>query len=111
MTPGAVPRMAPSTHLPLPWLATVYHAVVDRKSTRLNSSHTVISYAVFCLKKKKHHTLLVEHKGTQRPTHPGSQPPPERTQHQKSSHAGTRPSRQTSDPANAHRAGRDATAT
>src|SRR5215204_32848 len=26
----------------------------DRKSTRLNSSHTVISYAVFCLKKKKH---------------------------------------------------------
>src|SRR5947207_4737750 len=26
---------------------------VDRKSTRLNSSHTVISYAVFCLKKKK----------------------------------------------------------
>src|SRR5436190_15471474 len=28
-----------------PWL--------DRKSTRLNSSHTVISYAVFCLKKKK----------------------------------------------------------
>src|SRR5438034_8390530 len=35
---------------------------LDRKSTRLNSSHTVISYAVFCLKKKKqkkkkrHHT-------------------------------------------------------
>src|SRR5260221_10659276 len=28
-------------------------ALVDRKSTRLNSSHTVISYAVFCLKKKK----------------------------------------------------------
>ena len=27
---------------------------VDRKSTRLNSSHPVISYAVFCLKKKKH---------------------------------------------------------
>src|SRR5438034_3804779 len=26
---------------------------VDRKSTRLNSSHTVISYAVFCLKKKR----------------------------------------------------------
>src|SRR5256885_9763602 len=40
------------------------HAVVqriplqDRKSTRLNSSHLVISYAVFCLKKKK--TQLVE---------------------------------------------------
>src|SRR3712207_9005825 len=30
----------------------------DRKSTRLNSSHANISYAVFCLKKKKHiHTL------------------------------------------------------
>src|SRR5438034_5126434 len=28
-------------------------ALGDRKSTRLNSSHTVISYAVFCLKKKK----------------------------------------------------------
>src|SRR5437588_7939300 len=28
----------------------------DRKSTRLNSSHTVISYAVFCLKKKKRTT-------------------------------------------------------
>src|SRR5256885_8833035 len=28
-------------------------AVEDRKSTRLNSSHLVISYAVFCLKKKK----------------------------------------------------------
>src|SRR3989449_1962641 len=31
----------------------VVHAVVDRKSTRLNSSHGYISYAVFCLKKKK----------------------------------------------------------
>src|SRR5438034_2418547 len=29
------------------------HEHRDRKSTRLNSSHTVISYAVFCLKKKK----------------------------------------------------------
>src|SRR2546427_1810157 len=29
-------------------------ASVDRKSTRLNSSHSQISYAVFCLKKKKH---------------------------------------------------------
>src|SRR5258708_8852272 len=31
---------------------------LDRKSTRLNSSHQIISYAVFCLKKKKH-TLKV----------------------------------------------------
>src|SRR5260370_14091648 len=30
-----------------------YAAEADRKSTRLNSSHTLISYAVFCLKKKK----------------------------------------------------------
>src|SRR5437870_8898527 len=29
-------------------------AARDRKSTRLNSSHVAISYAVFCLKKKKH---------------------------------------------------------
>src|SRR3712207_7357713 len=30
-------------------------ALIDRKSTRLNSSHANISYAVFCLKKKKIH--------------------------------------------------------
>src|SRR3712207_7713092 len=30
--------------------------IADRKSTRLNSSHANISYAVFCLKKKKSHT-------------------------------------------------------
>ena len=34
-------------------LATLVTSLADRKSTRLNSSHTVISYAVFCLKKKK----------------------------------------------------------
>src|SRR5437660_6015028 len=33
----------------------------DRKSTRLNSSHVAISYAVFCLKKKKKQTNLLEH--------------------------------------------------
>src|SRR6476646_10975102 len=38
---------------PLALLASVARAGEDRKSTRLNSSHTVISYAVFCLKKKK----------------------------------------------------------
>src|SRR4051812_49519904 len=32
------------------------HAAADRKSTRLNSSHMSISYAVFCLKKKKKNT-------------------------------------------------------
>src|SRR2546426_3966449 len=37
--------------------------LLDRKSTRLNSSHLVISYAVFCLKKKKNITnkLTIEH--------------------------------------------------
>src|SRR5256885_11858432 len=34
-------------------LGQVHPLVGDRKSTRLNSSHLVISYAVFCLKKKK----------------------------------------------------------
>src|SRR5258708_38684220 len=33
-------------------------AVIDRKSTRLNSSHQIISYAVFCLKKKKTRAML-----------------------------------------------------
>src|SRR5258708_31830711 len=31
---------------------------LDRKSTRLNSSHQIISYAVFCLKKKKHKFVI-----------------------------------------------------
>src|SRR5947207_11385291 len=34
-------------------VAPIWTLSPDRKSTRLNSSHTVISYAVFCLKKKK----------------------------------------------------------
>src|SRR5207244_12311264 len=34
-------------------LEAVVHRRQDRKSTRLNSSHQIISYAVFCLKKKK----------------------------------------------------------
>src|SRR5258708_21639723 len=33
----------------------------DRKSTRLNSSHQIISYAVFCLKKKKKHVKSNNH--------------------------------------------------
>src|SRR5690606_25681121 len=35
---------------------TRHYPVLDRKSTRLNSSHVKISYAVFCLKKKKNYT-------------------------------------------------------
>src|SRR2546426_5008489 len=37
---------------------------LDRKSTRLNSSHLVISYAVFCLKKKKHKQTYLDDKKT-----------------------------------------------
>src|SRR3712207_8448944 len=43
-------------------------SVKDRKSTRLNSSHANISYAVFCLKKKKHyhinHGVMIERLST-----------------------------------------------
>src|SRR5258708_19450043 len=41
----------------------VRRPIRDRKSTRLNSSHQIISYAVFCLKKKKtktQHTSLIQ---------------------------------------------------
>src|SRR5689334_23471831 len=37
------------------------HGIGDRKSTRLNSSHSSISYAVFCLKKKKKKTYRQEY--------------------------------------------------
>src|SRR5438132_10012827 len=41
----------------------------DRKSTRLNSSHTVISYAVFCLKKKKKQKKKKKKKTRKTPRH------------------------------------------
>src|SRR5256885_12221398 len=53
--PSAAVR--PSSPRPVP-LPAVRGATGDRKSTRLNSSHLVISYAVFCLKKKTHIALL-----------------------------------------------------
>src|SRR3712207_8953452 len=37
----------------------LYNAGTDRKSTRLNSSHANISYAVFCLKKKNNNNVYV----------------------------------------------------
>src|SRR5207253_4892971 len=37
--------------------------VVDRKSTRLNSSHVAISYAVFCLKKKNTKEIIINKRG------------------------------------------------
>src|SRR2546430_6126468 len=39
----------------------------DRKSTRLNSSHSQISYAVFCLKKKKNASIPTNYRRTQKP--------------------------------------------
>src|SRR2546426_6108341 len=58
---GCVSWVSTHDHLPCPALsqpsvgqAPATHHQGDRKSTRLNSSHLVISYAVFCLKKKKH---------------------------------------------------------
>src|SRR3989442_16037941 len=46
---------------PLQAARDLHGAQADRKSTRLNSSHVRISYAVFCLKKKK--TLTLTHIG------------------------------------------------
>src|SRR2546430_13359150 len=43
-------------------LACVQRNLQDRKSTRLNSSHSQISYAVFCLKKKKKHQTATARK-------------------------------------------------
>src|SRR5258708_14586676 len=45
-----------TTHAQSPSLTYTPGINPDRKSTRLNSSHQIISYAVFCLKKKKHYT-------------------------------------------------------
>src|SRR5256885_10785973 len=50
--------------LPLPPQVDAKRILLDRKSTRLNSSHLVISYAVFCLKKKINDGVL--------PLYPGS---------------------------------------
>src|SRR5256885_13224178 len=66
----------PTGRSPIP--ATTQRARPDRKSTRLNSSHLVISYAVFCLKKK-----------TPAPIHHAAQCQPAHTHH--SPHSRGRP--------------------
>src|SRR5574343_1211956 len=48
--------------------------IIDRKSTRLNSSHITISHAVFCFKKKNHHPH--PHPTTHPPPHPAPPPRP-----------------------------------
>src|SRR5438270_6806516 len=46
-------RTGGDTQCPMPTPCERWRSLPDRKSTRLNSSHSQISYAVFCLKKKK----------------------------------------------------------
>src|SRR2546429_7209949 len=56
------PRARPAIllgHQVLPVTLAERSSKLDRKSTRLNSSHGYISYAVFCLKKKKNHISAV----------------------------------------------------
>src|SRR5215208_7270800 len=63
-----VPRMS--------WTAwAIEDCMRDRKSTRLNSSHVAISYAVFCLKKKKEHYRKILHKNKNTQTYPDNTPP------------------------------------
>src|SRR5256885_6923847 len=52
-----------SLHIPLVFVGFILFNLLmkDRKSTRLNSSHLVISYAVFCLKKKNNNYAYPEH--------------------------------------------------
>src|SRR5690625_4451630 len=49
-------RKASLSYIPPIFFLFVIGLVLDRKSTRLNSSHVAISYAAFCLKKKNRHT-------------------------------------------------------
>src|SRR3712207_4981303 len=54
---GGTSEMLPNHHITKPVLIGEIQKNGDRKSTRLNSSHANISYAVFCLKKKKNNIL------------------------------------------------------
>src|SRR5215510_16092483 len=64
---SSTPHVLVDLHLDLPvgeapddGVAEPDAEVLDRKSTRLNSSHVAISYAVFCLKKKKKKSKLID---------------------------------------------------
>src|SRR5438270_9905283 len=59
----------------------ILRGILDRKSTRLNSSHSQISYAVFCLKKKKNKQKEVSVKESKR-----QRPPTQSDQYHPSSH-------------------------
>src|SRR5438309_8919988 len=55
----SVHRRRCPTRMVRPQAACAHSPLQDRKSTRLNSSHSSISYAVFCLKKKKQFGIFV----------------------------------------------------
>src|SRR3712207_8830410 len=55
--PITIERRAERPGVPRPSPAHIRRSAPDRKSTRLNSSHANISYAVFCLKKKKKNNI------------------------------------------------------
>src|SRR3712207_8652817 len=52
-------RLLQPAPLPFSSVGRVYLPLLDRKSTRLNSSHANISYAVFCLKKKNKESITI----------------------------------------------------
>src|SRR5256885_12663811 len=63
---GGHPEGEVAAQLALQVMSVHFQRQADRKSTRLNSSHLVISYAVFCLKKKKKYgprTAQFDHHG------------------------------------------------
>src|ERR1039457_7609824 len=64
-------------HYGFPSMGEAHHWI-DRKSTRLNSSHLVISYAVFCLKKKYKHTASLLRLRSASDTQPLPAPHPSR---------------------------------
>src|SRR5438552_11727200 len=55
---------SPLSILPIDALPRLKENQQDRKSTRLNSSHQIISYAVFCLKKKKKEIIISSTRNT-----------------------------------------------
>src|SRR2546426_5911633 len=62
---GSLPGRSVRPHEPMKSVSPeISRPSTDRKSTRLNSSHLVISYAVFCLKKKKEEMQHRRHSAT-----------------------------------------------
>src|SRR5437879_10357660 len=70
---GLTRHLATSRIWPAKAPSEVSAAHIDRKSTRLNSSHRCISYAVFCLKKKKKTTQTNRDSEQRRTTKPDTQ--------------------------------------